>query len=77
MKIKDLSKPQNFKSLKQIKSLRKKYKCIKQKTHLLLALCIKFLANNKKSKLCGLKKKMSKIGPVVKQKLHFSLKSGV
>ena len=38
MKMKELSKPENFKSLKQIKLLRKKSMCIELKTHLLLAL---------------------------------------
>ena len=48
MKIKVLSKPENFKLLKQIKLVRKKFilVCIERKTHLLLALWIKFLANN-------------------------------
>ena len=46
MKMKELSKPENFKSLKQITLLRKKFICIELKTHLFLALCIKFFVNN-------------------------------
>ena len=46
MKMKELSKPENFKLLNQIKLLRKRFMCIELKTYLLLALCIKFFANN-------------------------------
>ena len=44
--MKELNEPENFKSLKQMKLLRKKFMCIERKTYLLLASCIIFLANN-------------------------------
>ena len=49
IKMKELSKPENFKMWKKIKLLKKEFMCIELKMHLLLAFCIKFFANNSRT----------------------------
>ena len=41
--MKELSKPKNFKSLKQIKLLKEKLMCIELKMHLLICCCVNVL----------------------------------